>query len=116
MVSLRWELELPVALSAFVADRLWPSRVHETVLDGLQPHLKRRESEILSRLAGVGPDGVPWSRIALARLLSGRPSRAGWRSVWRRLWAHPGAVEKATPEEWSWPRRRLRHLRDTLIG
>lgn len=50
---------------------------------------------------------LPLARLAAARLLSGRPSRMGWKAVWRRIWVHPGLVERSTPAEWSWPRRRL---------
>lgn len=53
---------------------------------------------------------LPLARLALARLLSGRSSRMGWKAIWRRVWVHPGLVERSTPPEWSWPRRRLRTL------
>jgi hypothetical protein len=53
---------------------------------------------------------LPLARLALARLLSGRPSRMGWKAIWRRVWVHPGLVERSTPAEWSWPRRRLQAL------
>lgn len=65
------------------------------------------------RLALRGPraDDLGYGRLALARLLAARPSRMGWLGVWRRLWPHPGLVERATPSGWRWPRRRLEAIR-----
>ncbi len=99
-------LGLPVCLSSAVAARLWPQSGHGRILDALAPELLRREATVLEDLESVGFDGLSTARIVLARLLSGRPSRAGLRSVWRRLWPHPGIVERETPAEWSWVRRR----------
>jgi hypothetical protein len=112
----RWSLELPVALSADVARRLWPDPSHDELLALLRPRLGRWERWVLDRLDEAGADAVAWSSVALARLLAGRPSRAGWRSVWRRLWPHPAKVEEATPSDWSWLRRRSHHLWSSWAG
>ncbi len=51
-------------------------------------------------------ESLTLNRMYLARLLSGRPSRMGWRAPWRQVWPHPGTVERATPASWpGWGRR-----------
>lgn len=106
----RWSLELPISMSAAVVEQLWSSEYCGEIRRALGPDLRRPERRLLRRLSTGGIDAVAWWRIVLARLTAGRPSRAGWMTVWRRVWAHPGSVERATPAEWSWPRRRLHHL------
>jgi len=109
-ITRRWSLQLPVALSAAVVERLWSGDVSREILAALTPDLQRGEERLLRQLSADGIDAVSWSRIVWARLMAGRPSRAGWRTVWRRIWAHPGEVERVTPGEWSWARRRWHHL------
>jgi hypothetical protein len=113
-VSRRWALELPVCLSAEVAARLWPESGHERIVEGLEPSLRPMERRLLAGLREGGLDAVSLARIVLARLLAGRPSRAGWRSVSRRVWAHPGVVELETSPEHSWSRRRWTHVGRSL--
>jgi hypothetical protein len=107
-------LELPTCLSAAVAERIWPSGGisggHRRIRDGLATGLSARERSVLKALDSGGFNSVSTARVVLARLLSGRPSRGGWRPVWRRFWPHPGIVERETPDDWWWPRRRLSYL------
>ncbi len=112
----RWSIELPICLSARVAARLWPETGHQDVVSALVPSLGAGERRLLERLDGHGIDAVPLSRIVLARLRAGRRSRAGWRSVWRRVWAHPGVVELETAAERPWALRRIEHLVRSLGG
>ena len=112
----RWSLELPVCLSAQVAARVWPGSVHGEIARALEPTLRPIERRQLRRLREEGLDAMTVSRVVLARLLAGRSSRAGWRSVWRRVWAHPGVVELETSDDLSWSRRRWDHLRRSLTG
>lgn len=102
----RWSLQLPVSLSAEVAAALWPDAGHQAISGALEPELRLAERRVLADLRTATLDDVPLSRVVLARLLAGRESRAGWRSVWRRIWSHPGVVEANTSPEWSWARRR----------
>lgn len=104
--SRRWSLELPVCLSAVVADRLWPGEVHRRVAEELLACLHSAEKRAYGWVGEQGFDAISYEEVVLARLLSGRPSRMGWRSVWRRVWEHPGMVEEQTPDRWWWPRRR----------
>ena len=113
-LSRRWELELPVTLSASVVERLWLSPLCGEIVAMLEPELTRGERRLLLRLGSEGVDALSWARIVLARLLGGRASRAGWRVAWRQFWPHPVVVERATPRQWSWPRRRLHHLGASL--
>ena len=85
-------------------DRLLPARLDARQLELLAEDL-RELAELDVHLEDV-----------LARLLSGRASRAGWRSLPRRIWAHPGIVEQTTPAHWIWPARRIAHLMRTLRG
>lgn len=100
-----WDLQLPAGLAAAQVAELWESepnrRIADRLLGGLRP---------LERLAARRGEAVGLKSIVLARLLSGRASRAGWRSLPRRVWAHPGIVEQETPAGRSWPMRRLAHV------
>ena len=88
----RWSLELPTCLGAEVAAQLWPESGHEQIVAALEVDLGRWEGRPLVRLRQGGIDQVALSGVVLGRLLAGRASRAGWKSVWRRVWAHPGVV------------------------
>jgi hypothetical protein len=104
-----WDLQLPAGLAAAQVAQLWPSAPNRTIaerlLGGLRP---------LERLAARRGEAVGLKSIVLARLLSGRASRAGWRSLPRRVWSHPGIVEQETPAGWIWPARRIAHLMRAL--
>lgn len=108
-----WDLQLPAGLAAAEAARLWSSEPNRGIagrlLAGLRP-LERRAA----RRAEHGADGLALEWIVLARLLSGRASRAGWRSLGRRVWAHPGVVEQETERGRSWPARRISHVLKAL--
>lgn len=99
-----WGIELVLAAAADAVVRWFPQGVALPELP--RSALRRFERRALERSA---PDEIPLARLALARMLSGRPSRMGWHGAWRRLWPHPGLVARATPEHWSWPRRRMSH-------
>lgn len=113
----RWGLDLPVGLGARYAAELWDDpacgRVAEDLLAGLRP------PERLA-LRGAERRGMDWltlHRMYLARLLSGRASRMGWRAAWRRVWAHPGTVEESTPASWPrWGRRAYLAARGVGLG
>ena len=100
-----WDLQLPAGLAAAQTARLWPSEpnraIAERLLAGLRP---------LERLAARRGEAVGLRTIVLGRLLSGRKSRAGWRSLPRQVWAHPGIVEQETGAGRSWPARRIEHV------
>lgn len=100
-----WDLQLPAGLAAAQVAALWPSppnkAIAERLLGGLRP---------LERLAARRGEAVGLRTIVLARLLSGRASRAGWRSLPRQVWAHPGIVEMQTAADRSWPARRIAHV------
>lgn len=100
----RWGVELVLAAAADGVVRWFPEGV---ALPGAgRSGLRRFERRVLASCAG---GELPLARLALARMVSGRPSRMGWHGAWRQLWPHPGLVERATPDHWSWPRRRMVH-------
>lgn len=98
---------LPVTLAldiaASVLNEAWP----QAALRNLEDSLRLSERRVLARGRRFGQDSVPWWRIRLAMLLARRPSRAGLRSILRRVWPHPGVVEQRTSPHRSWPARRL---------
>lgn len=100
-----WDLQLPAGLAAAQVARFWPSAPNRTIADRLLGGLRP-----LERLAARRCEAVGLRAIVLARLLSGRASRAGWRSLPRQVWAHPGIVEQETQAGQSWPARRLAHV------
>ena len=100
-----WDLQLPAGLAAAQVAALWPSAPNRTIADRLLGGLRPIE-----RFAARQGEAVGLKSIVLARLLSGRASRAGWRSLPRRIWSHPGIVEQETPAGRIWPVRRLAHV------
>ncbi|HEX3127349.1 MAG TPA: nucleotidyltransferase family protein [Thermoanaerobaculia bacterium] len=109
-----WDLQLPAALAAAYADRLWPSEPHRCIAGRLMDTLRPAERLAARRALEGGIEDTPLQSIVLARLLSFRESRAGWRSLVRRVWAHPGIVEMETPPGRIWPARRLAHVLKSL--
>ncbi len=86
----RWGLQLQVGMASAVAAALWHNGTLLAIAAGLLPPRPLPERAVLRRLYARGVDAVDDRLVVLARLLSGRPSRLGWLSVWRRLRPHPG--------------------------
>lgn len=103
----RWDLELPVALAAEVSDTLWRHAACAEIRRLVATDLRRPERWLASYARRRGLAGVPLAALQAARLAAGRRSRQGWRGAWRRIWSHPGIVERSTPDDWPWLRRRL---------
>ncbi len=108
--AITWQVQLPLALAALMANALWPGGAHEAIATRVLPTLRAPERAVVARLVTNGPDAISTPRVVLARLLAGRSSRGGWRVVPRRIWAHAGVVYQETSSEWAWPRRRLTHV------
>lgn len=106
----RWGLALPVALAAEISAGLWRRGGCREIARRLAADLRPLERRTASRARRRGLTDLTLARLQAARLLSGRRSRQGWLAVWRRVWAHPGIVERSTPDEWPWIRRRLAFL------
>ncbi|MFL6201260.1 MAG: nucleotidyltransferase family protein [Thermoanaerobaculia bacterium] len=98
-----WDLQLPAGLAAAQAAELWGSEPNREIADRLR-------LRPLERLAARRGEAASLRGIVLARLLSGRASRAGWRALPRQVWAHPGVVEQETAADRSWPARRFTHV------
>lgn len=103
-------LHLPVLLSAAQVAALWDEPLAAGLAERLTRGLGPAERFVARRALDRPPNRVPIEWVAGARLLARRPSRSGAKPLYRRLWAHPGIVERLTPEGWSWPRRRVVHV------
>lgn len=105
-----WELQLPAGLAAARTAALWDSPPNLEISRRLLRGLARPERLAAGRALARGADALGLGPLVLSRLLAGRPSRAGWRSLPRQVWAHPGVVEQETLGGRSWPARRLSHV------
>ena len=106
----RYGIQLPVGLAAAQTAGLWRLPECERMASVLLSDLRWAETSAARRAFSRGTDALPLAGLCLARLLSRRPSRQGWNTVRRRLWAHAGIVEQSTPAEWPWAIRRAVHL------
>ena len=106
----RHQIQLPLALTADLCNQIWPDDLHADLVSALLPELSRSERWLLSRAGRAGPDAVGSDWVQASRWLAGRPSRRRPAGALRRVWPHPGVVERETPGAWTWPRRRFVHL------
>ncbi len=83
--SEKWGLALPVALSAAIATDLWGGGANAVIANRTYELLRLPERPVFSALPRWGITNLPFEVLAAARLLSNRPSRSGWRAVWRRI-------------------------------
>lgn len=98
---------LPLALCLQV---LRPALTPEAVdwLDHqLLPSLRSPERRLFEKARSLDPDRLGWSSIRLAMLLADRPSRIGWKGVWRRVWPHPALIERRYAGHPGWIQRWL---------
>jgi hypothetical protein len=86
----RWGLELQLGMAAAVASTLWPAAGLSAAAESLLSRVRAAERVVANVLCKRGVDAVDDRAVVLARLLARRPSRQGWRSVWRRVRPHPG--------------------------
>jgi hypothetical protein len=100
-------LQFPVGLAAEYVGRLWDHELCLGIARALLHDIRLPERVALRRVRLRGIDSMTLELLYVARRLAWRPSRMGWRPVFRRVWPHPGIVETTTPEEFPWWRRRL---------
>ncbi len=86
LLAQRWAVQLPVALSAWQAACLWGDSTCGEIAGRLLACLRAPEVLAASHFARRGENATPLGLLVLARLLAGRPSRLGWRSVGQVLW------------------------------
>jgi hypothetical protein len=98
--------ELPVGLAAEYIGQLWEQPLCAELGRVLLADLRLPERVALGRVRRHGIDAMSLELLFVTRLLAGRPSRMGWKSVFRRAWPHAGIVEDTTPEGLPWWRRR----------
>ncbi len=101
-----WDLQLPVMLAAEIAAELWREPGCLKIRRHLAGELRPPE-RLLARLARRRLSALSLAGLQAARLLAGRRSRQRLKGPWRRVWPHPGIVERATPDGWPWLARRL---------
>ena len=100
-------LQFPVGLAAEYVGRLWDHELCLEIGRSLLKDIRAPERVALGRVRRRGIDAMTLEQLYVAMLLSRRPSRMGWKSVFRRVWPHAGIVESSTPAELSWWRRRV---------
>ena len=100
-----WDLQLPVMLASEVAAALWGEPGCRLIGRRLAADLRRPERFLAARARRL--TALSLASLQAARLLAGRRSRQRLKGPWRRIWPHPGIVERSTPEAWPWPVRRL---------
>jgi len=89
----RHDLQLLVGLAAAITARLWPSQADLQIAGALLDDLRPAERLILRTARRRTPQDIPLGTLVLARLLSGRKSRTGWRAPFRRIWPHPAIFQ-----------------------
>jgi len=100
-------LQFPVGLAAEYVGRLWDHKLCLEIGQRLLKDIRAPERVALGRVRRRGIDAMTLEQLYVTMLLSRRPSRMGWKSVFRRVWPHPGIVESSTPSDLSWWRRRM---------
>ncbi len=101
-----WDLQLPVTLAAEVSAVLWGRPCCRAIQRRLAAGLRLPE-RLLAARARRRLTALSLAGLQTARLISGRRSRQRLKGPLRRVWPHPGIVERATPEGWPWLARRL---------
>lgn len=109
-------LQFPVGLAAEYVGRLWDHEFCLALGRVLLDEIRLPERLALGRVRRRGIDAMTLELLYVSRLLARRPSRMGMRSVFRRVWPHPGIVESTTPAGLAWWRRRAAATRRNLGG
>lgn len=94
-IGRRWSLHLPIAMAAAAAASLWRQPACAKIAEELRRELRWPERVVLAWTRRFGVDATPYGAVVFARLLARRPSRHGWRSVWRHFVPHPALRSKA---------------------
>ncbi len=84
----RWGVSLQVCLAALYTTHLWPNPAMKHLAESLRSDLYLPERLLYSRAVARGIDAASIGELWLARLLSGRKTRHGWRVVLRPLRPH----------------------------
>jgi len=105
----RWEVQLPVSLAAATAAELWQNDACREIASDLAHDMRLPELVAQRRALQGGIDALSRRDLALARLLSFRGRRGGLGGLRRMVWPHPGVVERDTPWNWPWAKRRIFH-------
>ncbi len=103
-------LQLPVALASALASTLWPEN---RMVSGIMKacHALCSWSERWIYKAGLRFYEQRFFRnlMYLVRLMNKRPSRMGWRGIYRKLWPHPGIIDVSTSPHHPWVWRRVEY-------
>lgn len=100
---------LPVALCLRALGEALAPPAREWLDRRLVPRLRGAEVRLFRVTSQMDDDQISWTRIRLAMLLARRPSRIGWKAVWRRVWPHPAVIEQGQSDR-PWWQRRLLHV------
>jgi hypothetical protein len=85
----RWGFSLQICLAALYTAHLWQNPAMRRLAGALQTDLRLPERFLLRSATARGIDAASIGQLYVARLLSGRETRLGWKAGFRRLWPHP---------------------------
>ncbi len=85
----RWGVSLQVCLATLYTTHLWQNPAMRHLAESLRSDLHLPERLLYSRAVSRGIDTASIGELWLARLLSGRQTRHGWKVAFRRLRPHP---------------------------
>jgi len=92
-MATRHDLQLFVGMAAAITARLWPDPASQRIAATLLHDLRPAERALILMAQRRPPRSIPLGALVLARLLSGRKSRTGWRAPFRRIWPHPAIFQ-----------------------
>ena len=95
----RWGLSLQVCLAALYAAHLWQNPAMQHLAESLQADLHLPERVLLRAASARGIDAASLGQLYVARLLSGRETRHGWKVAFRRLWPHPAVRARPVADD-----------------
>lgn len=85
----RWGVSLQVCLAALYVARLWQNPDVQRLASALESDLRFPERVLFRAAVARGIDAASIGQLWVARLLSGRQTRHGWKVAFRRLRPHP---------------------------
>lgn len=110
-ITNRHGLQLPVLLTCEKTHTLFSNEECGLIAGELRKVLRYPEKRLFLQVPKGGLSTITLEKVYLARLLSNRPNRMGWKSIFRRIWPHGAIIEEKTPGEYPVLVRRILYFR-----